>query len=92
MRLIDADALKEKSYWECYSDPDDDYEYVLVTDIDRAPTIDAVHIVRCNDCKWFDPSSPSGTIEPIVYRCKAYGTYHIPEFFCSIGERRTDAN
>lgn len=51
MRLIDADALKEKSYWECYSDPDDDYEYVLVTDIDRAQTIDAVPVVRCKDCK-----------------------------------------
>ena len=46
MRLIDADALKDKSYWECYSDPDDDYEYVLVTDIDRAPTIEAEPVRR----------------------------------------------
>ena len=51
MRLIDADALKEKSYWECYSDPDDDYEYVLVTDLDRAPTIEAEPVRKA---KWED--------------------------------------
>lgn len=58
MRIIDADALKEKSYWECYSDPDDDYEYVLVTDIDREPTIDAVPVVRCKDCIYRFTSCP----------------------------------
>ena len=47
-------------------------------------------LVRCKDCKWFEPSHPWGTIEPIAYRCRLYGTFHIPEFFCSVGERGTD--
>lgn len=40
MRLIDADALE--THWECFADPDLDYEYVLKVDIDNAPTIDPV--------------------------------------------------
>lgn len=27
-------------------------------------------LIRCKDCKWFDMSDPSGTVEPIGYRCK----------------------
>lgn len=51
MRLIDADAID----WECiehkYGARDDavvDCEIM----IDIAPTIDAVPVVRCKDCKW----------------------------------------
>ena len=39
-RPIDADALE--TYWECFDDPDLDYQYVLKADIDAAPTIDPV--------------------------------------------------
>lgn len=51
MRLIDADAID----WGCiehkYGARDDavvDCEIM----IDIAPTIDAVPVVRCKDCKW----------------------------------------
>ncbi|MCR4712285.1 MAG: hypothetical protein K5707_08280 [Clostridia bacterium] len=40
MRLIDADALEVLTHWECFSDFDNDYEYVMKTDIDNAPTIE----------------------------------------------------
>ena len=50
MRLIDADVLETHTYWECFENPDDDYEYVLKTDIDNAPTIEAESIVHCNEC------------------------------------------
>lgn len=51
MRLIDADAID----WECI-----EYKYGARDDavvdceimIDIAPTIDAVPVVRCKDCKW----------------------------------------
>ena len=52
------------------------------------PAVDAVPIVRCNDCKWFDPKHPCGTIEPLAFKCRRYGTFHIPGFFCGDGERR----
>lgn len=85
MRLIDADALKEKSYWECYSDPDDDYEYVLVTDIDREPTIDTVPVIRCKDCvhykgHWYCETWNNSPGFPAVTE----------DGFCNMAERRTD--
>lgn len=27
-------------------------------------------LIRCKDCKYYDMSDPSGTVEPIGYRCK----------------------
>ena len=48
-RLIDADTLKESIesmvYWSSYH-PEDVMEY-----IDNAPTMDAVEVVRCRECK-----------------------------------------
>lgn len=41
MRAIDADALE--AYWECFDDPDLDYQYVFKSDIDAAPTIEPKH-------------------------------------------------
>ena len=46
-RLIDADELKG------YLMQSTAYAWVLHA-IDNAPTIDAVPVVRCKDCKWWD--------------------------------------
>lgn len=57
-RYIDADALKE-FIESAYRPLCDDYhmkDYVLnqiLTDIKNAPTIDAVPVIRCKDCKWY---------------------------------------
>ena len=54
MRLIDADALHRKVKMETnpYGKPTIDYDSgVKVLEwIDKAPTIDAVEVVRCKDC------------------------------------------
>lgn len=47
-RLIDADALKAKAN----ADPDSGEGFVWVQDIDEAPTVDAMEVVRCKDCKY----------------------------------------
>lgn len=47
MRLIDADELKGKAF----ADPDDGEYFVYCQDIDEAPTVDAVPVIRCRDCK-----------------------------------------
>lgn len=50
-RLIDANALKVKAF----PDPDSGEGLVYVQDIDEAPTVDAVEVVRCKDCiHWCD--------------------------------------
>ena len=43
MRLIDADELKGNAI----ADPDDGEHFVYCQDIDEAPIVDAVHVVRC---------------------------------------------
>ena len=79
MRLIDADAIKEKSYYS-----EDGYLVVDVPDIDDAPTIDAVPIVRCKDCKYgIDWDGRLG--------CKWHGFYQTEQnWFCADGERGGD--
>lgn len=44
-RLIDADALKAKAFGKRGG-------LIHTSDIDAMPTVDAVPVVRCKDCKW----------------------------------------
>jgi len=45
MRLIDADALAKELMHEALG-----YQYNRVM---SAPTVDAVPVIRCKDCKWW---------------------------------------
>ena len=75
MRLIDADALVT----EYYKNPS--YKN-LCTAINTAPTIDAVQVVRCKDCRW--GRAVCGNIECSVVPPE----YHGYEWFCPNGERK----
>ena len=48
-RYIDADALREK--WLCLQGHDFSPSS-FVYSIDNAPTVDAVPVVRCAECRW----------------------------------------
>lgn len=80
MRLIDADKLERQEYWgneRCF-------DYVDAEYIDNAPTVDAVEVVRCKDCKHEFGGS-----------CIICGFQkRKPDDFCSYGERKDedDAN
>lgn len=68
-RLIDADALIEdiKSFWDLDSIDGITSTTVLkqtITDINHAPTIDAVPVVRCRDCRWWDKEREQCGITP----------------------------
>ena len=60
-------------------------------DIMDAPTVDAVPVVRCADCKWFqcntrpDGYLPNGVDE---YECRHWCGWCDPTDFCSYGERK----
>ena len=83
-RLIDANALIEEANAEGA------YGYVDAFQIANAPTVDAVEVVRCKDCKY------QGYC---MRRIPFFGRnlilelniaeYH-PLGFCSYGDRRTD--
>lgn len=53
MRLIDADAIFSNELLlisaECY-----DAMHAVIEKINNAPTIDAVEVVRCKDCKYYE--------------------------------------
>ena len=89
-RLIDADALKTKAIrcetFNLYDAPVF-LKAVGTKEIDKAPTIDAVPVVRCKDCKWLYDEMDD-------YCCRSHrGLVRICEnSFCSYGERKDGAD
>ena len=104
-RLIDANALKERlqGHHDFFVDGVGGFHYLTpkdkarvdeithcIAEIVNAPTVDAVEVVRCKDCKHWGG---------VVYggRCKQWsaplsGITHFTcaDDFCSYGERRND--
>ena len=70
-RLIDYYYLAEKI--ECPGEP-----LVYWYDIEAAPTVDAVPVVRCRDCRKFK-----------TYGCRMVASGY--DDFCSYGERKEGA-
>ena len=77
MRLIDADALMNLyAENEFSSDMGDAMEM-----LDHFPTVDAVLVIRCKDCKWFNGIGCAISIVDDSDKPK-YDDY------CSYGERK----
>lgn len=92
MRLIDADAVLDKSCWLETHVPTRvaplRTEIVYADELRGAPTIDAVSVVRCRECMF------NGNF-PEIPLCR-YVNY--PNFerngdgYCSMGQRRGDGD
>ena len=89
-RLTDADAIIDfidmghyrNQLETCFSERD------VVDMLESAPTVDAVPVVRCRECKHCDPENyhcdhPMGTTAPLRRE---------PDDFCSYGERKEGAD
>ena len=86
MRLIDADASKQ-TYTADLFDTEEDFE--RVNDIfDYAPTVDAVPVVRCRDCKNFRRNNEN---DPYCADRRGLDDPE-PESFCSYGEPKEKHN
>ena len=97
MRLIDGDALIEKfnekvDMAECLIDARTAERFAtfcaLADAVEEMPTVDAVEVVRCRQCKHCDPENyhcdhPMGTAAPLKRK---------PDDFCSYGERKEGAD
>ena len=77
MRLIDGDALMYEA------NSDGAYGYVDAKQISEAPTIDAVPVVRCRECKYHNKP-------PCPMRLSFNWTED--DDFCSYGERKEGAD
>lgn len=73
MRLIDETYLQARKVHGVINNVEGDF--VSGATIAHAPTIDAVPVVRCKDCRYFK-----------IYKCRmGYSRY---DDFCSYGERK----
>ena len=88
-RLIDADRAIEIIHNQGIAHPNAYHLTNYATLILReAPTVDAVEVVRCRDCKHYEIHKPK-----VLENCERNG-YIIPmkpNDFCSYGERKGDA-
>ena len=85
MRLIDLDSdyIQETLYRRGFKTRQDIEEW-----LNNAQTIDAVPVVRCKDCKYYEIHKPK-----VLENCERKG-YIIPmkpDDFCSYGERKEGA-
>ena len=86
MRLIDGDALWERlndEPWENNADRD----VIALPIVNVAPTVDAVIVTRCKDCKYRTEFGNCGHPRHHGILPSAY-----PFDFCSYGERKDGNN
>lgn len=96
MRLIDADELKQRiafRMWDVDDDCPHDEATIRISEdwaidalVDKQPTVEAVPVVRCKDCKYYTFGECNfwnhrgESTRPLVYE----------DDFCSRGERKDD--
>ena len=82
MRLIDLDSeyIQETIYRRGFKTRQDIEEW-----LNFAPTIDAVPVVRCRDCKQGEIDDPDF---PDQYYCRAGCGWNNGGFYCAYGERK----
>ena len=85
MRLIDADALTDDTYilnsWDAP---------IVRAWLDEQPTVDAVEVVRCKDCKHaLENPFITGCTKLVCSKWVNWRAVE-PNHFCSYGERKDD--
>ena len=83
MRLIDADALEP--YYRLMQNNETGIKMMALPDgiVDQQPTVDAVHVIRCKDCKYWGADG---------YRngCKYATCIMMENDYCSMAERKEE--
>lgn len=77
MRLIDAEKLWLTTE---YTEDGKVHKYYEQFEVDNAPTIDAVQVVRCKDCKYYNGE----------YDDCAYDIFVKPNGYCMYGEEKDE--
>lgn len=85
-RLIDANAMRA----DWLENGENEYVYdtnAVLDSIDSQPTVDAVEVVRCRDCKKHCEANGK-------HYCKFWRMYcpDDSDFFCKAGKRKEGAN
>ena len=95
MRLIDVDALPNYKLIGTMALGSErspaELRIVLWEDIKSMPTIDAVPVVRCRDCKWFNHYTMECESDDVATDHEGGASFSInfgPDDFCSYGQRK----
>ena len=98
MRLIDADELIRMIRGEKIASATT--KVMMLDAVEKSPTVDAVPVVRCRDCrhkKLDGPSACKGIVnefycdEKLEWRYQYEGEPDILDWFCADGEAKTNA-
>ena len=83
-----SDAIKSiEDLQDCYNGYSDTYDKACIIGVlEELPSVDAVPVVRCKDCKWLDCCD---TQEGREYLCCREGFPVDLNGFCSCGEKVT---
>ena len=95
MRLIEADALKRKSVPLLFPTRMEPCGHipvpvnaVVVAEIEQAPTIDAVPVVRCENCKYGYPCGDEIVCYHPEYELAEGKWSYKKDFFCAFGDTK----
>lgn len=83
MRLIDADVADK---WMRQNNA-----FIDAAILKAIPTIDAVPVVRCRDCKWFNHYTMECESDDVAKDHEGGASFSInfgPDDFCSYGQRK----
>ena len=89
MRLIDADKLKtiiQEVIEESNFKPFKDILRKMCDILDKSPTVDAVEVVRCKDCRHYDKDALWCNKNSYAFGEEYHNWY--ADCFCSFGERK----
>ena len=95
MRLIDIDALSHEMYHLAFETDSNMQKWdggcwirykMFEKCRDKAPTIDAVPVVRCEDCKYY--TKPSALVNYALGICSRWEDMTYPDGYCSYAERK----
>lgn len=89
MRLIDADKITYS--WQIDLNGQEHDGITLQSIINKIPSVEAIPVIRCAECKWFqcnmrmDGYLPKGVDE---FECRHWCGSCDPVDYCSYGERK----
>lgn len=88
--LIERDALLVVPHVRKVVEHDESGEFITfnavsVEDIEKAPAVDAVEVVRCADCENYTRSPWK---HPTIGWCKLAGSHRRPDYYCADGRKK----
>jgi len=75
--LVEEIAYKPEGYWDSGLN-----QYDVEVVLNQQPSIDAVEVVRCKDCRYFNKAFP------LIHLCNVSGMKMETDDYCSYGERK----